>query len=166
MKNLIGSFPKTTKKLVLILLIASPWLIVQVGIFVLAPDKEFDTMPICADDSGNCAHLGGGDDYRLNEPYSSIINLTADVVYDNLNEYLDDNGWDILIDESTDGTHYVHFVEVTPFWLFPDDVVVSIQDSGDSCIIEIHSESRLGSGDIGVNPARIDDIYSALLNNE
>ena len=123
MKNLIGSFPKTTKKLVLILLIASPWLIVQVGIFVLAPDKEFDTIPVCADDSGNCAHLGGGDDYRLNEQYSSIINLTADVVYDNLNDYLDDNAWDILIDESTDGTHYVHFVEVTPFWLFPDDVV-------------------------------------------
>ena len=166
MKNLIGSFPRATKVVVLIFLIASPWLIVQVGIFVLAPDKEFDTMPICADDSGNCAHLGGGDDYRLNEPYSSLINLTADVVYDNLNQYLDDNGWDILIDESTDGTHYVHFVEVTPFWLFPDDVVVSIQDSGDSCIIEVHSESRLGSGDIGVNPARIDDIYSALLNNE
>ena len=166
MKNLIGSFPRATKVVVLIFLIASPWLIVQVGIFVLAPDKEFDTMPICADDSGNCAHLGGGDDYRLNEPYSSLINLTADVVYDNLNQYLDDNGWDILIDESTDGTHYVHFVAVTPFWLFPDDVVVSIQDSGDSCIIEVHSESRLGSGDIGVNPARIDDIYSALLNNE
>ena len=166
MKNLLGGFPKTTKIVVLILLIASPWLIVQVGIFVLAPDKEFDAMPICADDSGNCAHLGGGDDYRLNEQYSSIINLTADVVYDNLNGYLDDNAWDILIDESTDGGHYVHFVEVTSFWLFPDDVVVSIQDSGDSCIIEIHSESRLGWGDIGVNPARIDDIYSKLLNYE
>ena len=62
MKNLFGRFPKTTKKLVLIFLIASPWLIVQVGIFVLAPDKEFDTIPICANDSGNCAHLGGGDD--------------------------------------------------------------------------------------------------------
>ena len=166
MKNLIGNFPRATKAVVLIFLIASPWLIVQAGIFVLAPDKEFDTMPVCADDSGNCAHLGGGDDYRLNEQYSSVINLTSDEVYDNLNDYLDDKGWDILIDESTDGTHYVHFVEVTPFWLFPDDVVVSIQDSGDSCIIEIHSESRLGSGDIGVNPARIDDIYSALLSNE
>ena len=61
MKNLLSGFPKTTKIVVLILLIASPWLIVQVGIFVLAPDKEFDAMPICADDSGNCAHLGGGD---------------------------------------------------------------------------------------------------------
>ncbi len=166
MKNLLGGFPKTTKIVVLILLIASPWLIVQVGIFVLAPDKEFDAMPICADDSGNCAHLGGGDDYRLNDQYSSVINLTADVVYDNLNDYLEDNAWDILIYESTDGGHYIHFVEVTPFWLFPDDVIVSIQDSGDSCIIEIHSESRLGWGDIGVNPARIDEIYSQLLSNE
>ena len=95
-----------------------------------------------------------------------MINLTADVVYGNLNDYLDDNAWDILIEESTDGTHYVHFVEVTPFWLFPDDVIVSIQDSGDSYIIEIHSESRLGWGDIGVNPARIDEIYSQLLSNE
>ena len=166
MKNLFGSFPKTTKIIVLILLITSPWLIVQVGIFVLAPDKEFDSIPICADDSGNCAHLGGGDDYRLNQQYSSVINLNADMVYDNLKDYLDDNAWDILIDESTDGGHYVHFVEVTPFWLFPDDVVVSILDSGESCIIEIHSESRLGWGDIGVNPARIDEIYSQLSSNE
>ena len=170
MNNLLGGlltimrrFQDSRMKIAAVtLLIASPWLIVQVGIFVLAPDKEFESIPICADGSGNCAHLGGGDDYRLNEQYPSIINLTADVVYDNLNDYLDDNAWDILIDESTDGTHYVHFVEVTPFWLLPDDVVVSIQDIGDSCIIEIHSESRLGWGDIGVNPARIDDIYQSI----
>ena len=47
------------------LLIASPWLVVQIGIAVLAPDVEITDMPTCETTSGNCAHLGGGDDYRL-----------------------------------------------------------------------------------------------------
>ena len=40
------------------LLIASPWLVVQIGIAVLAPDVEITDMPTCETTSGNCAHLG------------------------------------------------------------------------------------------------------------
>ena len=45
-------------------------------------------MPVCDTNSGNCAHLGGGDNYRLNEQYPTFINLSADLVYDNLIEYI------------------------------------------------------------------------------
>jgi uncharacterized protein (DUF1499 family) len=47
--------------------------------------------------------------------------------------------------------------------LFPDDVIVSIQASDSGSLLEIHSESRLGWGDLGVNPERIDNIYLELL---
>ena len=55
------------------------------------------------------------------------------------------------------------FVETTDFWQFPDDVVVSIQGTDSGSLLEIHSESRLGWGDIGLNAERIDRIYQELL---
>ena len=36
-----------------------------------------------------------------------------------------------------------------------DDVVVSLQDNDSTTIIEIHSESRIGWGDLGVNPEEL-----------
>ena len=78
-------------------------------------------------------------------------------------EYIDEQDGDILFELETDDEYYVHFVEHTPFWLFPDDVVVSITaDGGNSSKIELHSESRLGLGDLGVNPERLELLYDAL----
>ena len=145
------------------LLIASPWLIVQIGIIVLAPDTEITEMPTCQQDSGNCAHLGGGDDYRLNEIYATSIDKTSEEIYDNLMRYIDTNDWELLYENNGEDTYYVHFVETTDFWQFPDDVVVSIQGTDSGSLLEIHSESRLGWGDIGLNPDRIDTIYDLII---
>ena len=59
------------------LLIASPWIVLQIGIAVLAPDEEISEMPTCETTSGNCAHLGGGDDYRLLETYATSLNKSS-----------------------------------------------------------------------------------------
>jgi hypothetical protein len=161
--NSFANFHVATKVVVIALLIASPWLVVQLGIAVLAPDREITEMPTCETTSGNCAHLGGGDDYRLLETYATFLNQSSSVVYDSLIDYINSNDWDVLYEDSSQGNYYIHFVETTKFWLFPDDVIVSIQASDDGSLIEIHSESRLGWGDLGVNPERIDRIYLELL---
>ncbi len=164
MVNSFANFHVATKAAVLALLIASPWLLVQVTIVILGPDKEITEMPVCKSTSGNCAHLGGGDDYRLNEQYSTFINQSADSIYNNLIEYLNYHDWRLVYEDSPGESYFVHFVETTKFWQFPDDVIVLIQpnDSG-GCLIEIHSESRLGWGDLGLNPERIDTVYRELI---
>ena len=144
------------------LLVASPWLVVQLGIAVLAPDEEITEMPKCDSTSGNCAHLGGGDDYRLLETYSTSLNQSSSEVYDSLTDYINSNDWNVVYEDTSKENYYIHFVETTKFWLFPDDVIISIQGTDSGCILEIHSESRLGWGDLGVNPERIDKIYLEL----
>ena len=145
------------------LLITSPWLIVQIGIVVLAPDVEISSMPTCEQDSRNCAHLGGGDDYRLNEIYPTSIDKTSEELYENLIQYIDTNDWELIYENNGEDTYYVHFVEITDFWQFPDDVVVSIQGTDSGSLLEIHSESRLGWGDLGLNPDRINTIYDSIV---
>ena len=145
------------------LLITSPWLIVQIGIVVLAPDVEITSMPTCEQDSGNCAHLGGGDDYRLNEIYPTSIDKASQELYEDLIQYIDTNDWELIYENNGEDTYYVHFVEITDFWQFPDDVVVSIQGTDSGSLLEIHSESRLGWGDLGLNPDRINTIYDSIV---
>ena len=79
MVNSFANFHVATKAAILALLIASPWLVVQVGIVILGPDREITEMPVCDTNSGNCAHLGGGDNYRLNQQHPTFINLSADL---------------------------------------------------------------------------------------
>ena len=145
------------------LLITSPWLIVQIGIVVLAPDVEISSMPTCEQDSRNCAHLGGGDDYRLNEVYPTSIDKASEELYEDLIQYIDTNDWELIYENNGEDTYYVHFVEITDFWQFPDDVVVSIQGTDSGSLLEIHSESRLGWCDLGLNPDRINTIYDSIV---
>ena len=145
------------------LLITSPWLIVQIGIVVLAPDVEISSMPTCEQDSRNCAHLGGGIDYRLNEVYPTSIDKASEELYEDLIQYIDTNDWELIYENNGEDTYYVHFVEITYFWQFPDDVVVSIQVTDSGSLLEIHSESRLGWGDLGLNPDRINTIYDSIV---
>ena len=163
MFNRFGKYSFTIKVVFVGLLITSPWLIVQIGIVVLAPDVEITSMPTCEQDSGNCAHLGGGDDYRLNEIYPTSIDKTSEELYENLIQYIDTNDWELIYENNGEDTYYVQFVETTDFWQFPDDVVVSIQGTDSGSLLEIHSESRLGWGDLGLNPDRINTIYDSIV---
>mgnify|MGYP001341138662 CR=1 FL=1 len=163
MFNRFANYSYPTKVVLVGLLIASPWLIVQIGIVVLAPDVEITSMPTCEQDSGNCAHLGGGEDYRLEQNYPTMLNVSAESAYDNLLDYIEENKLKVLIEQKQQSSYFVHFVETTSFWQFPDDVVVNIQQTDDGSLIEIHSESRLGWGDLGLNVERIDRIYQELL---
>ena len=159
-------FTSRQKKVtVMVLLLCSPWLLCQAWIAVGAPDEAFTTMPVCSNDSGNCAHLGGDAMYRMDGEYTLIINQSSDVVWDKIVQYIDDSGSDILFEETDEsGDYYTHFVERTSFWRFPDDISVSLTSiDGLSTEIELHSQSRLGQGDLGVNPDRLENIYAALI---
>ena len=151
--------------IILALLIASPWLLCQVWIAVGAPDEAFPTMPNCPDTSSNCAHLGGGESYRMDGTYALTLNATVEQVWSNVDQYIEDSGSEVLFEKTTmEGERYIHFVERSSFWRFPDDVAVSVSPLGDGtmCQLELHSQSRLGQSDLGVNPNRIEDLYNVL----
>ena len=152
-----------TKALLGVFLLLSPWLLVQGFILVAAPDEALEEMPICSDSSSNCAHLGGGDYHRMEVTTVILEGQSLEVTKSFAVDYIDDNGGDILFEYESESEYFVHFVEHTSFWLFPDDVVLSITAEGEnSSKIELHSESRLGYGDLGVNPERLETLYDAL----
>ena len=152
-----------TKTLLGVFILLSPWFLVQVWILAAAPDQAIEEMPTCSDTSSNCAHLGGGEYYRMDVTTVVFEGQSLEETKLRALDYIDEQSGDILLELETDEEYYVHFVEHTPFWLFPDDVVILITAEGDnSSKIELHSESRLGLGDLGVNPERLELLYDAL----
>ena len=155
--------PTASKALLLVLLIASPWILVQGWILVGAQDTSISSMEACPEGSANCAHLGGNANYRM-DGSSTIIDRSMEDIRSELTVYITEYDCEILVENTSDSLYYVHFVERTPFWLFPDDVLVSIEQVDEDTVnIELHSQSRLGLGDMGVNPERLERIYDQLV---
>ena len=141
----------------------SPWLLCQVWILTSAGDEPFDEMPTCESTSMNCAHLGGNADFRMEE-LSLTIEAPIDEVQANLNAFIESNNGDVLVAEGDEKASYIHFVVRTSFWRFPDDVAVSLTVVDmDTTQIELHSQSRLGQGDLGVNPERLESLHASLV---
>ena len=81
-----------------------------------------------------------------------------------LTNWVVENNFQILVEKSVEGEeYYIHAVAITPFWRFPDDVVVQLRQlSTGGTQFELHSQSRLGQSDIGVNPDRLLELHSLL----
>ena len=141
------------KGLTLVLLLSSPWLLCQAWIVTSAPGEVWNTMPVCPEASSNCAHIGGNADYRMDGEFTLTLNQSAEQVWSALQQYIDDSGADVLLEEKQDsGESYTHFVERTIFWRFPDDVAVHITVIDETtCSLELHSQSRIGGIDMGIN---------------
>lgn len=163
MRMSLSNASNPVKVLLLIGVLISPWLFSQAVIFVIASDQEIESMPICESNSGNCAHLGGGENYRINNSLPTQIDINSTQAWVIISNYIEDNNGKILIENGNGINYYVHFVEKTSFWNFPDDVVIQISGNDEGCVIEIHSESRLGWGDVGINPERINKIHELLV---
>tara|TARA_B100001287_G_C22627552_1_gene503345 strand:+ start:770 stop:1261 length:492 start_codon:yes stop_codon:yes gene_type:complete len=146
-----------------VVLLISPWLFTQAVIIVLASDQEIESMPTCESNSGNCAHLGGGENYRMDNSLPTQIDVNSSQAWDIISNYIEDSDGKILVETENGINYYVHFVEKTNFWKFPDDVVIQISGNEEGCIIEMHSESRLGWGDVGFNPDRLNRIHELLI---
>jgi uncharacterized protein (DUF1499 family) len=111
----------------------------------------------------NCAHLGGDADFRMEE-LTLTIEAPIDEVQTNLDAFIESNNGDVLVDKGDENGSYIHFVVRTSFWRFPDDVAVSLTVVDmDTTEIELHSQSRLGQSDLGVNPERLETLHASLL---
>ena len=55
-----------------------------------------------------------------------------------------------------------HTIFRTPLMMFPDDVFIETGCTENETWIQVHSESRIGFGDMGVNQNRIDALLEHL----
>ena len=150
--------------LLTVLLIASPWLAVQGWIVAAAHDPEHTTMPTCPDPTANCASLSSQSVVRMDTGLTTVIQANVSEVWEAWVEWSDENGLrkgHTALGEG--GERFAHGVAITPFWRFPDDVVVQFTPQGEDTAISLYSASRLGVGDLGVNPNRLGSLHDALL---
>ena len=73
--------PRQKKATMLVFLLCSPWLLCQAWIAVGAPDEAFTSMPVCSENSGNCAHLGGDAMYRMDGDYTLILKKFIEILW-------------------------------------------------------------------------------------
>ena len=150
--------------LLTVLLIASPWLAVQGWIVAAAHDPEHTTMPTCPDPTANCASLSSQSVVRMDTGLTTVIQANVSEVWEAWVEWSDENGLrkgHTALGEG--GERFAHGVAITPFWRFPDDVVVQFTPQGEDTGISLYSASRLGVGDLGVNPNRLGSLHDALV---
>jgi len=157
------NFLSRTNVLLVVSALIAPWLLCQLWILTSAGDEPFETMPQCETNSMNCAHLGGGSDFRMDD-LSLTIQAPMNEVQANLDDFIESNNGDVLVEDNDENSSYIHFVVRTSFWRFPDDVSVSLTVVDvDTTQIELHSQSRLGQGDLGVNPERLETLHASLV---
>ena len=146
------------------LLLVSPWLLVQGWILVGAPTPNHTNMPDCPDGTMNCASVSSAGTVRMDAGLTTVIEANVSEVWEAWLDWSDENGLREVHDEVEEGgEHFSHRVAITPFWRFPDDVVVHFLPEGDDTRLSIYSASRLGQGDLGVNPDRLNDLHAALI---
>ena len=122
-----------------LLLVASPWLAVQGWIVAAAHDPEHTTLPTCPDPTANCASLSSQSVVRMDAGLTTLIQANVSEVWDAWVEWSEDNklrkGHSALGDG---GERFAHGVAITPFWRFPDDVVVQFTPQGEATAIALY----------------------------
>ncbi|MDB3858723.1 DUF1499 domain-containing protein [Candidatus Poseidonia sp.] len=147
------------------LLLMTPWLFVQGWILVSAPTPDHTTLPTCPEGTQNCASIGEGGLVRMEATFSATMDANVSEVWAAFESWSDDE--DLILEYDSigeDGEHFSHRVAITPFWRFPDDVVVKFTPVDEqSTSVSLYSSSRLGVSDLGVNPDRLTDLHEALM---
>ena len=95
----------------------------------------------CPEGSQNCARIMMGLDGTPEEVHTAAMN------------WIDSQGRTEVESQSETTSHTVFR---TPWMLYPDDFFIQTGCTENGTWIQIHSESRLGIGDRGVNQERID----------
>lgn len=84
-----------------------------------------------------------------------VSELTKDQVHAKAKSIAQDLGWELVSSDVDAGI--IEATETTLIWGFKDDVVVRITEVADNkTAIDLHSVSRIGGSDLGVNAKRIE----------
>ena len=105
----------------------------------------------CPEGSQNCARVMMGIEGTPEEVHTAAMN------------WVDSQGRTEIEAQSETTSHTVFR---TPWMLYPDDFFIQTGCTENGTWIQVHSESRLGSGDMGVNQERIDALLDHMVTVE
>jgi len=81
------------------------------------------------------------------------FNQSYDQVFDAALATAQALGWEITAQDRTQGE--IQAVATTAVFRFKDDVTVTISRESENVLVNVHSRSRIGKGDLGTNARRI-----------
>ena len=125
--------------------IASVILIQILGSFTAPASSDMPDQ--CPEESRNCARMMMG----IDGTPEAVLSATMDWV--EMQEQT-------KVEQESETTS--HIVFRTALMMFPDDVFIETGCTENGTWIQVHSESRLGYGDMGVNQNRIDNLLEHL----
>ena len=134
----------------------SVYLLFVAGITLAAPDKPWDAFPAGCPRESNCTRVA---DYSVRGEGLAPLRLAAarDDVQTALEAWLENQPRTRILN-SQEG--FVHAVQRTAFFRFPDDFTFKLFCEGEETIIQVQSQSRLGVSDFGVNEKRVHGFYT------
>ena len=130
------------------------WIACIVLIQILAVFTEPTSSVIpeeCPEGSRNCARMMMGLDGTPEEVHAAAMNWLES-----------QSRTEVEVQSETTS----HTVFRTPWMLYPDDFFIETGCTVNGTWIQIHSESRLGIGDMGVNQERIDTLIDYMITIE
>ncbi|HJM68040.1 MAG TPA: DUF1499 domain-containing protein [Candidatus Thalassarchaeaceae archaeon] len=129
--------------------IACIMLIQILGAFTAPSSSEMPEE--CPEGSQNCARVMMGIEGTPEEVHTAAMN------------WVDSQGRTEIEAQSETTSHTVFR---TPWMLYPDDFFIQTGCTENGTWIQVHSESRLGIGDMGVNQERIDALLDHMVTVE
>ena len=127
-------------------------------IYYLAPTDKRDDFPKKRFGKNNCTRVAEKPNRGRNmEPI--ITNLSEKEIQGKLRKIITNMSNIKLINERKG---FIHFVQITPFFRFYDDVFVKIFENNGKTNVWFQSQSRLGLYDFQTNEKRVEFIHAEL----
>lgn len=146
---------------ILILLYPSIIGVIQVSNAIVAP--ESDDFPTSCDESYKCSRLAPNPHRSTGETELRFSNTSIFLISNSINSWISDNQFNQEVSRNEGIKLEIHIIVKTKWMRFADDVFVHVECDGDDAVVWIHSESRVGISDVGLNEKRINDIRDQLM---
>ena len=153
-----------TGLLVILLLYPATVGLVQISNGLSGPESGQGFPDNCEGKDHKCARIAP-DSHRSNgEMELRFNNTSADQILATFDLWVDEQPRTIESHHSIDESGVdIHVVIHTQWLSYADDLYIHIECNGDDAVVWLHSSSRFGVSDLGVNPNRILDLHSSLI---
>ena len=154
----------TTWLLVLLLLYPATVGLVQISNGLSGPDPGQGFPDSCEGMDYKCARIAPEPHRSTGHTELRFNNTSVDQVFSTIDIWIAEQSKTIEVQRTIDESSvYAHFVVHTRWLNHADDLYIHIECNGDDAVAWIHSSSRFGVSDLGVNPDRIDELKSSLI---
>jgi uncharacterized protein (DUF1499 family) len=142
--------------------IIAGWIVLILLIQLMNSMSATLSMPTeCDEDSMNCFRLAhDGTSYASGDLVALKFNATLDEAQTVVENWFDEGFLSSVVSVEGEETIIIHGVDHTEFWFFADDVFISMECNGNQVELTLHSQSRLGKGDMGENLRRMTGFHA------